>query len=244
MTALRLAIALCAACAALFGGAWAGGAFARPGPAPRAQAATPYAHEAQSEIAVGDGLVVSGQPMQLSLFYTSDAPDKVVAFYADAFQARGVMPIVIGDKNMAHVSGFDPRDSVQRFISAVPQPDGTTMVMIGLTNPRKPPRLLRGAQTAGFPVPPENRAFMGFRSDDAGAHAESGQFVSSLSPAQVAAFYREKLPAQGYAESKPDSTESMLVFRKQGATLSVALQKLEEKSGAAVFVNRVEGDPR
>jgi hypothetical protein len=36
----------------------------------------------------------------------------------------------------------------------------------------------------------------------------------------------------------------MILFGKSGATLSIALQALEEKKGAAVFVNRLEGDPR
>jgi hypothetical protein len=93
-------------------------------------------------------------------------------------------------------------------------------------------------------VPRENRAFLGYRSEDAGARAESAQFVTSLTPAAVADFYRKELAAQGWSERKDDSSEGMILFGKSGATLSIALQALEEKKGAAVFVNRLEGDPR
>jgi hypothetical protein len=245
MRALRLLVALSAACAVLLGGAWAGGAFAKAGAgkAPRGPADPGYTNSA-GEIGVGDALEVSGQPMQLSLFYTSDAPLKVIGFYADAFQARGVMPIATGDNRMAHVAGFDPHDGMQRFITAIPQPDGNTLVMVGVTNPRKPPKFVNAANAAGFPVPPENRGFLGYRSDDGAARSESGQYVSSLSTEQLAAFYREKLGALGYAEEKAGEGDSLLYFSKQGETLSVALQKLEQKKGAAVFVNRISGDPR
>ena len=60
----------------------------------------------------------------------------------------------------------------------------------------------------------------------------------------MADFYRKELAAQGWSERKADSSESMVIFQKGAATLSVALQKLDEKKGAAVFVNRIEGDPR
>lgn len=231
-------------CGVLGLGAMAGGAFQPAQAAPASKPALPgqaYSNAMPGEIAVGDALVVSGQPMQLSLFYTGDAPGKVVDFYFDAFRARGMMPIVSGDPSMAHVSAFDPRDGMQRFISAVPQPGGQTLVMIGVTNPRRPPHLLRGAQSAGFPVPAENRAFLGFQSEDQGTHAESAQFVSSLPPAEVAGFYREALGKLGWTERKGDSSESFVMFEKGSGTLSVALQKLDEKKGAAVFVNRVEG---
>ena len=241
MTALRLIVALAAACGVLGAGAWMGGAFAQAGAPQREE---PGYANAEGEIGVGDALEVSGQPMQLSLFYTRDPALKVIGFYADAFQARGVMPFATGDASMAHVSGFDPRDGVQRFITALRQPDGNTLVMVGVTNPRRPPKLVNAAASAGFPVPPQNRGFLGYKSDDGQAHAESGQFVSSLSTDEVAAFYRKALAAKGYSESGADSRDGLLFFTRQGESLSIALQKLDQKAGAAVFVNRINGDPR
>jgi hypothetical protein len=244
VTALRVLCALVAAATILCGGAYAGGAFAlqraqaQVAPPPsRPQGLERYDRaSAAGEIAIGDALEVNGQPMQLSLFYTSDTPARVIAFYTSAFMERGLLPVTA----LGHVSVFDPHDGLQRFISAVPQPKGETLVMIGITNPRHPPRLVDGAKTAGFPVPEENRAYLGYRSEDAGARAESGQYVTKKSVDEVGAFYREKLAAQGYRES--GSTPAMLNFEKQGTSISVGLQALEEKSGAAVFVNRLEGD--
>jgi hypothetical protein len=246
--ALKLCITLAGAAGALFLGAWAGGALqparAEAGRPPRATEELRYGGTEVGEIAVGDSLEVNGQPMQLSVFYTPDAPRTVAMFYAQAFQARGVTPIVSGDPQLAHVSGFDPKDGLQRFISALPQPDGQTLVMVGVTNPRRPPRFTRGAQEAGFPVPQENRAYLGYRSNDSGAQAESGQFVSSLTPAAVLDFYRRELPARGWAERKDDGSASMAVFSREGTLISVAVQALDGKAGAAVFVNLTSGGAR
>src|SRR5437763_13082448 len=126
--------------------------------------------------------------MQLSIFFTGDEPRRVVAFYAEAFRARGLTPVL----TEVHVSAFDPKDGWQRFITAIPQGDGQTMVMVGATNPRRPPHYLSGATAAGFPIPPENRGFLGYTSEDLGSKAETAQLMSSLSPAEVVAFYRKQ----------------------------------------------------
>jgi hypothetical protein len=242
MTAVRVALAVAIASAALFAGAAAGGAF-RHGLPVSARPAGATDPGGAGEIPVGDALEVSGQPMRLSLFYTSDSPQRVAWFYADAFRARGLLPVVGAEEPLAHASAFDPATGLQRFISAAPQPDGQTLVLIGTANPRKPPRFVRAAELATFPVPSEHRAFLGFRSADAEARAESAQFVSALSPSEVAAFYRQALKAQGFSEQSGGS-ESLLSFARPGATLAVALQELDAAKGAAVFVSRIQGDLR
>lgn len=230
MKACRVFLALAAACSVLCGGAYAGGAFRSEQPN-----APSYEHATGGAIAVGDALVVNGQPMQLSLFYTADEPARVIAFYTAGFLERGLLPVTAP----GHVAVFEPKDGLQRFVSALPQPGGQTLVLLGITNPRKAPKLLNGAAAAGFPVPPESRAFLGYRSDDSGARAESGQFVTRQSASDVAAYYRRELAALGYREG--NSTPGLLTFDKAGATLTVGIQALEEKSGAAVFVNRLDG---
>ncbi|HET7785738.1 MAG TPA: hypothetical protein VIR81_15320 [Myxococcales bacterium] len=243
--AVRILAPLFVACSALLAGAWAGGgrgdARAASGPPPRAQAGPSYARRKGGEIPVGDSLEVSGQPMQLSIFYTADAPGDVVLFYARAFQARGVLPVVSSESGFAHVSGFDRKDGLQHFITAVPQPSGQTLVMLGVTNPRRPPKLSQGAKDAGFPVPEASRAYLGYRSSDASGEAESAQFLSSLSPSAVLAFYRRELRLRGWAERAAASSAALGVFARGGEVLSVAVQALDEKAGAAVFVNRTGG---
>lgn len=247
MRALKVLVSVAVAFALLAFGAQLGGAFpsAKAAPQPRPSRLTDeLAYARDGEIAVGDSLVVNGQPMQLSVFYTSDAPARVVGFYGEAFLARGLLPIVRNEQDLGHVSVFDPQDGLQRFITALPQADGQTLVMVGVTNPRRPPRLLRGAATAGFPVPEDHRAFLGYQSEDAGAHAESGQFVTPLRPAAVLAFYRAKLAADGYAEQTGDSSPGIALFAKGEVSLSVAVQALDDKTGAAVFVNKLQGGVR
>lgn len=242
MSAARIALALALASGALIAGANAGGAFA-PGSRSRAAQAAGTPDRA-GELSVGDGLEVSGQPMQLSLFYTADSPRRVIQFHADAFRARGLLPVIAGDEALAHVSVFDPGSGLQRFVSAVPQPDGQTLVLSGTTNPRRPPRFLRGAEGASFPVPAAHRAFLGFHSADMGTRAESAQFVSAQPVHEVEAFYRQALAAQGFSEKHDPSGGSLMIFSRPGATVSVALQKLDENQGAAVFVTRVDGGPQ
>lgn len=243
--ALRLVFALCAALAVLAAGAFAGGAFsparAAAGRPVRAFEEERYDKDPEAgEIAVGDALSVNGQPMRLSIFFTSDPPSRVVSFYAGAFRSRGLLPILTG----VHVSAFDPRDGWQRFITAVPRPDGQTMVMVGATNPRRPPRLLKAPEAAGFPVPEESRGFLAYRSEDAGSAAETAQFVTSLPVEGVSAFYRRELAARGWSERAQEAADHLLSFAKGGEILSVALQALDEKGGAGVFVTRTAGGPR
>lgn len=235
--ALRLVFALSAAAAVLAAGAWLGGAFsvaqAAKGRPARVSDEQPYDKEPEAgEIAVGDALTVNGQPMQMSIFFTNDEPSRVVRFYAEAFRARGLVPVMAD----VHVSAFDPRDGWQRFVTAMPQGDGQTMVMIGATNPRRPPRLLKGAEAAGFPVPPENRGFLGYTSEDMGNKAETAQFMTPLAPTAVVEFYRRQLT--GWTEKQ--ATQDLITFQRGGEILSVATQALQEKSGAAVFVTRTQ----
>ena len=239
MSAARVALALALAFGALIAGASAGGAFA---PGSRSSAAQNPGRA--GELSVGDGMEVSGQPMQLSLFYTADSPRRVIQFHADAFRARGLLPVLAGDHALAHVSVFDPRTGLQRFVSAVPQPDGQTLVLSGATNPRRPPRFLRGAEGAPFPVPSGHRAFLGFQSVDAGSRAESAQFVSAQPVHEVEGFYRQALAAQGFSEKHDPSGGGLMIFSRPDATVSVGLQKLDENRGAAVFVTRLDGPPR
>ena len=89
----------------------------------------------------------------------------------------------------------------------------------------------------------ETRAYLGYRSSDESAQAESGQYVSSLSAADVLAWYRRELPVRGWAERTQDSSPALAVFGKSGHLLSVAVQTLGEK-GAAVFVNETAGGER
>lgn len=240
MSALRLLLALAAAATTLLLGASAGGAFDRS-VKPAAPAAS-YPRAA-GEIPIGDALEVSGQPMRLSVFHTADLPSRVVRFYADAFRARGLIPILSGEDAPAHVSAFDPGDGLQRFVSALSQGDGNTLVMTGTVDPRRPAMLLPGADGVSFPVPSERRALLGFRSRDGEARAESARFLSSLSVGEVSRFYRQALGREGYVEVAGGG-EGFLSFQKPGASLSVALQKLAAQSGSAVFVTRIDGDAR
>jgi hypothetical protein len=249
MKALRATVAVLLALGALGMGAWTGGAFPRaeaePGPPARARIASDYPRGASGEIRIGDSLVVNGQPMQLSVFYTADPAARVIEFYAASFRESGLVPLARTEGQLGHVSALDPRDGLQRFITALPAPGGQTLVMAGAVDSRKAPQLLTAARRAPFPVPSEHRAFLGYSSDDAGATADAGQFVTALGPEEVREYYRRELAARGFQERERESTPAMMQFSKTGGeAVSVAVQALGSARGAAVFVNRTRGDMR
>jgi hypothetical protein len=248
---LRTAFAGAAAACVLAFGSWLGGAFApgaqaARGPGPRATDGYPGypGRGGAGEIALGDGLSVNGQPMQLSLFFTADPPAKVVAWYGAMLTRKGLVPVARAEAQVAHVSVFDPEDGLQRSVTALPQPGGETMVMVSVTNPRKPPRLLTGARKAAFPVPEEHRAFLSYDSEDAGTRAQSAHFLTALSAAAVLAWYRKELLALGFAEQASDATKGLSTFRRGPVSMAVAVQALDAEKGAVVFVNRVDGGAR
>jgi hypothetical protein len=236
MRVLRLFAALSVAAIVLLAGARAGGAFAHRG-RPRSSLGVDAYPGGGDTIRVGESLEVAGQPMELSLFFTADAPDRVAEFYAKAFRARGLTPVMSAAPAPAHVAAFDPAEAVQRFVTAVPQPRGWTLVLFGTTNPRKLPRFV---DQASFPVPDGHRGLLVFRSADVGSSAETGQFVSALSPRAVAAFYRASLRAEGYSETSDGAGEDMLTFLRAGSTISLAIQGLGETPGTVVFLTRSE----
>jgi hypothetical protein len=250
MKLLRAISGALAGVAVLAIGAWAGGALstaqAGPGAPPRAHVAQEYPRQDEAGlIRIGDGLVVSGQPMQLSVFYTADAPARVAAFYASSFREKGFVPIERNQGQVGHVSVFDPEDGFQRFITALPGPGGQTMVMVGLVDPRHAPQLVSAARHAPFPVPESHRAYLGYSSTDVGTQADSGQFVTKLSAAQVREYYRRELAALGFQERKNESAAGLVEFEKPGGdTLTLAIQALDERQGSAVFLSRTRREGR
>lgn len=248
MPLVRAAFALFIACAVLLAGAWAGGAFApalAQSAGPR-RVGMPDASPAQresAEIPVGDALAVNGQPLQLSVSYTSDRPFQVAEFYAAVFRSRGLFPIATGDARLGHASVFDPADGLQRSVTALAEPSGLTLVLLAVVDPRRLAFVPAREPDAPYPIPDDHRAFLGYRSQDGQARAHSGQFVTRMAPPQVAAFYRQTLWTQGYAERIGDSFAGLLMFEKVGSVVSVAVQALQEEAGAAVFVTQREGSP-
>ena len=100
--------------------------------------------------------------------------------------------------------------------------------------------VLRSTSAPSYPVPEQRRAFVGYESEDGQVRGQSGQFVSTLSPAEVARFYRAQLARRGFVE-RPESAPGLLAFVNGREQISVAMQSLEEERGAAVFVTRLEG---
>ncbi len=214
----------------------------RPPLAPGGQraAADPQANP-ESEIPLGDALSVNGQPMQLSMFTTRDTPEQVISFYQDAFLARGLVPVAHATPRAGHISTFSSTDGMQRFVNALPQGDGETMVTVGITDPRRAPTMINSAKDAPFPVPPENRGFLSYASEDSGIRAQSGQYTTAQKADDVLAYYRKELLPVGFHEQPGGGTAMTTFQHPNGTSISVAIQALEKKGGAVVFVNRVEG---
>jgi len=136
---------------------------------------------------------------------------------------------------------FDPEDGLQRFVTAVPEQPGHTLVLTGVAELRGF-RFNQDASSAPYPVPDDHRGFLEFASEDGNARAHSGQYVSKLSAAGVAQFYRESLAVRGFSE-RHQTGAALLEFTRGTEQISVALQALGEDRGSAVFVTRLEGAP-
>jgi hypothetical protein len=243
---LRVAFAVGATLAAILAGAWADGvpraAFAESAVPSRATVANAYPHgSAPGEIRIGDALTVNGQRMQLSAFTTTDSPERVVEFYRQSFRERDLIPVAVAQARLGHVSVFDPTDGLQRFVTAVPERSGRTLVLLGVTDPREF-AIGRNASGVPYPVPDEHRAFVGYESVDGHVRAQSGQFVSSLPATEVARFYRARLTDRGFVE-RPESNAGLLAFARGAEQISVGVQSLELARGAAVFVTHIGGEP-
>jgi hypothetical protein len=242
---VRVAISVAATLGVLAAGAWMDGvphvARANAGPRPPALIADSYPRRSEpGEIRIGDALALNGQRMQLSAFTTADPPERVVEFYAETFRRRGLVPVAAAQARLGHVSVFDPVDGLQRFVTAIPERSRRTLVLMGATDPSGF-ALLRSTSAASYPVPEQHRAFIAYESEDAQVRAQSGQFVSVLSAAEVAKFYRDRLIARGFVE-RPESGAGLLAFVNATEQISVAVQSLEQERGAAVFVTRIEGE--
>jgi hypothetical protein len=240
---LRRALAVAATLGAIFAGAWADGApraaLADHGARPRVDVADAYPQRSgPGEIRIGDALAVNGQRMQLSAFVTADSPERVVEFYREAFARRDLIPVAAAQERLGHVSVFDPEDGLQRFVTAIPERQGHTLVLLGVTDPRE--FAVSRSASQPYPVPEQHRAFVGYDSVDGPVRGQSGQFVSSLSASEVARFYRVRLAERGFVE-RTDSSAGLLAFARGAEQISVGVQSLEQEHGAAVFVARVEG---
>jgi hypothetical protein len=246
--ALRIAAAACGATMTLLAGAWAGGALAPTGIEDAARAAREERTPADGlgaerryprgmpATTIGESLEVSGLPMQLSVFQTPDPPQRVVAFYADAFRARGLLPVVSSDPSFAHAAAFDPADGLQRFVGALASPADFTMAVVGTVDRR---RLPAADARPSFPLPEGHRPLLSYRSTDGAAQAESAQFLSGWSTSRIAAFYREVLARSGYAQVA-GAPDGHWTFEKAGATVSLAARPLPAGAGSVAFVTRIE----
>jgi hypothetical protein len=236
---LRVALAVLAAAVVLVVGARAGrgarshhrGSGDVPGPNAE-RFGEPYVGEAP--IRVGDALVASGQPMEASVFQTTDPPARVIGFYEAAFRARGMVPLSRSTALLGHVSGFD-NDGRQRFATALATGRGDTIVLVGAADPRHVPRFRPASREAQYPLPPRSRAFVASAAEDGGARAETAQFVTASTPDAVLAFYRGELGRQGHEETSLGDGFSSFA-NHDGDLVTVAVRSLDAGASAVFLV--------
>jgi hypothetical protein len=198
-----------------------------------------YPMQHAGPVRLGDALVASGQPLQLMAFSTGDSPPRVIAFYEEAFRNRGLVPLSRATPRLGHVSAFDPRDGLQRVVTAFAGRPGDTLVLVGAADPAHAPQLARPFRDAPYPVPEGSRAFLASGSDDDGVHTDTGQFVTASRADAVLAFYRDRLGRQGYLDTSAGAPGALATFTKVGGeVVTVAVQALEPQRASAVFVSR------
>lgn len=190
-----------------------------------------------AEISIGDGLRVNGQRVSLRQYYSDDPPSAVADHYELAFRDMGLQ-VQRFDLPSASYVGALAEDG--RFVSVtlLPQPDGATMVVPGLSEGAFKPG--EEAKRSPIPIHPSYENLLSYSSHDGGKDAVAAQYTTPLSHAQIRAWYGRTLKRAGFrirAGSRlPERTDhEVLRFRRGHAYLTVALQALEGSAGTLVY---------
>jgi hypothetical protein len=146
--------------------------------------------------------VTDGVPMVLEMARSSMPVDLLIQHYVDDFQAAGLFipPLDVQASPMAEprLTALDPERLVAYTVIFQPNPDRTTTLYLGTADMKqyRPPG---GANLEWAPMMPGAEKLM--RTELEGM--QSAVYAVRASEADVLAFYRQALGAQGYTEAEP-----------------------------------------
>ncbi len=91
-----------------------------------------FAHypPAKPWVPIGDGLSAQGRDMQAATFETSDAPERVKAFYWHAFETEGLFRSSPASGAGLAISGIDSERHLQKLVVMEPFGTGTRVTLV------------------------------------------------------------------------------------------------------------------
>ncbi len=220
-------------------GLWAGAPAASDNPPPAPAAG--IAPSGSDAVRLGENHRIDGAPMQVDVSIVSDPAREAVEWYAQQWRSAGMKPFVTGENNIWHASVFDEKDGLQRSITAIGQPDNSTLLMPSVSNPRRPVDLLNAEKRSPVPVPADSRMYLDDEATDDGTHGYSAQYLTPMSPSAATEFYGREMAAKGWVLSAQTAATkkgpATVTFTKNSAHCEVQASQLDDKKpGSLVFV--------
>lgn len=191
-----------------------------------------------AEISIGDDLRINGQRVSLRQYISDDPIDVVADYYADAFGAshRNVQRFDLPGATYVGVLADDGR-----FLSVtlLPQQDGTTMVVPGVSVGAFDP----GAEQRNSPLPlhPSYEGLLTYASHDGGKDAIAAQYTTPRPFQEIRSWYGRELRQRGFrikAGARPPGRDDLEVLRfvRNGQYATVSLQSLDHGAGTLVYL--------
>lgn len=193
--------------------------------------------EGDGEISMGAGLEIWGQPSQLSLFWTPDAPSEITRTYLDAWETAGLVTDEKRMGNMTVVSALEESTGLMRTVTVLEGQGDDRLVLPGLTDIRALP----DPTPTGAPVPiPENaKAYLAHVADDVWSLAYNGTFLVPMAPDRIVRFYEVELSKLDYqltpgfaASGRADAAE----WARGNELVSVAATAFDKDNPNSSFV--------
>jgi len=218
----------------------------QPSRALPASAATPLLHPdlpsypGVYETAVGRGLRINGQSVDMHQFFTSDAPEKVASYYEDLFSSLSQDFVSSYQLGNARYVGFVTDDARFLQVMILADDEGSLVVPNIADGPLRPGREVKELDV---PIPDDATNLSTYHSEDGGKIATAVQFTTELDMLRLAEFYRSRLPKLGYTQRTgavlPEDFGKNGLLRfvdDAGRVVSVGVQVLEGANGSLVYL--------
>jgi hypothetical protein len=149
----------------------------------------------QDEVALGDSMVLHGQPARLSMFWTTDSMETVVSTYMNAWQGGPHPPVIQNRGKMVSVAAMESSGDLLRSVMVQDLGD-VRMVVPSLTDVRQLPDL--SGDDSPLPLPENARGYLSQVADDSTTLSHHASYYAKMSAETAVEFYKVELGKLGY----------------------------------------------
>jgi hypothetical protein len=199
-----------------------------------------------SEVSLGDSMVLNGQATQLSMFWTSDDVETVLKTYAEVWKDQ-TKPVVHRRGPITSLSVLDATGQTMRSVMIQDNGD-LRLVVPSMTDVRTSPSA--GPESSPVPVPENARAYMSQTADDATSLNHHSSYFAPMAAETALEFYTQELGRLGYQVApkggfgKNAKLQSATFVRGPETVNIVATPVSNEAEGVHVVVDHVRAIPQ